>query len=586
MGFFSRKSEDNNDSQLTATTSGSSDNTVVRAIRSRFYGKHKGKERETPNISFIPKDASTAQTLSGPSSHAYAPSASSPLARGRSPKQTPAAAGPSTPRTYHEPAASPLRNAKRPFSGSFDMPPPPPPKSPTIASRQKEREKDSSQGRSPTPTSTPRKTTDSATVTLAQKLNELAIANSEGLLNDDEYRLLRQNLFERFATTSAVPAESPIVPVSKPRPRDNGTPPSDGRREYTKWTAVIALLKVEKPRTPSISSKSSITSGVVRIFRRATGRRSGSGHKDMSDTSSIMSVASGTSSMIRMPFGLTKKSSISSVHTSASRIQADTMSISSRRTNHGSDRLHSESVTSLSPPGSRTASSIRRLNTPPSSFPARAVGIDSRSVGGYSGLYDEDHLQSSQEITQEILALEAEARSMMDAFNGLELATLVKVQKATGRSSVVAPDGQSLHRMNIDMDSTSIRSGMSVGTSPSMVRSTHSIRKVKTRPNLAPSTVQGSTFLHRKNSSSSFGSSQAPGYGEIGPASNSNISLVRSGPMSIVLESSEGSIVEGEDEMEKVKRRREEVRQRYEARLEYLRAKLKGAQLHEKLLRK
>jgi len=40
-----------------------------------------------------------------------------------------------------------------------------------------------------------------------------------------------------------------------------------------------------------------------------------------------------------------------------------------------------------------------------------------------------------------------------------------------------------------------------------------------------------------------------------------------------------------ENEMEDIQRRREEVSLRYEARLEYLRAKLKGAQLHEKLMR-
>jgi hypothetical protein len=39
-------------------------------------------------------------------------------------------------------------------------------------------------------------------------------------------------------------------------------------------------------------------------------------------------------------------------------------------------------------------------------------------------------------------------------------------------------------------------------------------------------------------------------------------------------------------EMEDLRRRREEVAARYEARLEYLRAKLKGAELHEKLLSK
>jgi hypothetical protein len=43
---------------------------------------------------------------------------------------------------------------------------------------------------------------------------------------------------------------------------------------------------------------------------------------------------------------------------------------------------------------------------------------------------------------------------------------------------------------------------------------------------------------------------------------------------------------QGENDMEDIRRRREEVSKRYEARLEYLRAKLKGAQLHEKLLKK
>ena len=41
-----------------------------------------------------------------------------------------------------------------------------------------------------------------------------------------------------------------------------------------------------------------------------------------------------------------------------------------------------------------------------------------------------------------------------------------------------------------------------------------------------------------------------------------------------------------EGEVEDIRRRREEVSNRYEARLEYLRAKLKGAQMHEKLLRR
>jgi hypothetical protein len=44
--------------------------------------------------------------------------------------------------------------------------------------------------------------------------------------------------------------------------------------------------------------------------------------------------------------------------------------------------------------------------------------------------------------------------------------------------------------------------------------------------------------------------------------------------------------LEEDDGIEDIWRKREEVQMRYEARLDYLRAKLKSAQLHEKLLRK
>jgi hypothetical protein len=43
---------------------------------------------------------------------------------------------------------------------------------------------------------------------------------------------------------------------------------------------------------------------------------------------------------------------------------------------------------------------------------------------------------------------------------------------------------------------------------------------------------------------------------------------------------------EGGEELAEVRRRRAEMVGRCEARLEYLRAKLKGAQIHEKLLKK
>ena len=89
-------------------------------------------------------------------------------------------------------------------------------------------------------------------------------------------------------------------------------------------------------------------------------------------------------------------------------------------------------------------------------------------------------------------------------------------------------------------------------------------------------------------------------HGHLKAASSSNVSLVRSTghlPMNTVPEDENLSMTgtintirldpeDVETEMEDIRRRREEVRQRYDARMEYLRAKLKGAQLHEKLMRK
>jgi hypothetical protein len=339
---------------------------------------------------------------------------------------------------------------------------------------------------------------------------------------------------------------------------------------------------------------------VASLFRRATGRRSTSGSKDLSDGSSFVSEKSATSSI---PRTLARRSSVSSVNTSASHAPTDSISITSRKTNIGSDRAHMESVTSFTPARS-TAGSIRRFNTPPSSF--RAVGLDNKQPGSYSGLYDDDRLQTSQDIKQEILTIEAEAKSMMDAFNGLELTTLTKLQKATGRNSVIGPDGPAStwtlvpdgqsNRMNVDNDGSSIMSGTSGRsgrTSASIARSAYSAKKVRPKKSLgSPISLGHGALFRRQNSTSSV---NLPSLGNSGlnvVANNSNISLTKSinhSPMRVVPEGGEdrGMAIDGdEEEMEEILRRREEVMMRYEARLEYLRARLKGAQLHEKLLRK
>ncbi|KAJ6508980.1 hypothetical protein C8R45DRAFT_461611 [Mycena sanguinolenta] len=500
-----------------------------------------------------------------------------------------------------------------------------------------------------TSTAPTRKPADAVTTTLAQRLNELALANSEGLLNDEEYRLLRQDLFQRFASTTTVPTEAPVVPLASPQNlksrssvRANGaTIPADKRQSIDSRRLSISTSSnfyVEKPRTPSVHSRSSMTSGVASFFRRATGRNSSS--NDYSETSSIF-----TSYSKR----LSKKTSASSLGTD----RGDSMSISSRRT---TNHLNSP-IEPNNPPAS--IRSVRRLPTPPSSFPTRLPGVESRFAGGGGGPESpaEGDTETVAALRREIQAVEAEARRLMDAFNGLELSTITKRKRIalTGPRDSVAtlvPEarvsfarsrrGSDAER---DGDAMSLRSATSAGTTPSMTSrrapSTHrsggggGLKAHGPAVHAAGFVSSASSSrvgsLHRKNSGSSFGSTHTNPRLGIGvhrheqsasshspTSANGNGSLMvppvpplplgmslglmgstpslsRSTghlPMGIVREDEAVLTVDLDDErefgieMEELRRKREEVAARYETRLEYLRAKLKGAELHEKLLSK
>jgi hypothetical protein len=249
-------------------------------------------------------------------------------------------------------------------------------------------------------------------------------------------------------------------------------------------------------------------------------------------------------------------------------------------------------------------------------------------------VFDEANLVTSQDIKQEMTAVEAEKKRLLDAFNGLEVTTLAKRQRrpntASRPATIVVDSGERLqaagearpgstitlipdprpNRLQPDSDVLSIHSGFSVSTNPSIHRKNLGS---KISGSLANSSSRGS--LSRKGSSSSMSSAgraaaarskhvppvpALPSYmGQLGHASSSSVNLTRSNghlPLAALPENEISfiSMVEEQDEdelefaaeMDDIRRRREEVSQRYDARLDYLRAKLKGAQLHEKLMRK
>jgi len=258
---------------------------------------------------------------------------------------------------------------------------------------------------------------------------------------------------------------------------------------------------------------------------------------------------------------------------------------------------------------------------PPSSFP-KTLGQDSRLASPVYNVLDEDDLGTVADIQKEIQSVEAEARRLMDAFNGLEMTTLARTQRHQTRPSPRMVDlgrestwGDSDGRSQRHDDTISMRSGTSIGTTPSvsasLARSVYSSKKPRPKisipSSLAANPNSRPASLHRKNSSSSVTSEWRPGRSTNAPpvpalpngllknANVSTVSLGRSVNQMNTVPEDEQSLVsantarldEDEDQdMEDIRRRREEVRQRYDARLEYLRARLKGAQLHEKLMRK
>ncbi|KAJ3757067.1 hypothetical protein EV360DRAFT_46805 [Lentinula raphanica] len=502
-------------------------------------------------------------------------------------------------------------------------------------------------------------------MTLAQRLNELAVANDEGLLNDDEYRVLRQNLFERFAGNTTIPTEESVVPASVTvlrRPQKGNTTNPESRTSFSS-SRLSSNFNVDiVPNSSSFSTRSpsirSVKTGVASLLHRATNRGS---NRDKSDTSSIYSIASTASNAFHTHTrSLRKKTSNSSIGTEASvskNSPADAISLLSRtsRNRAGLDfgqhpeRSPSDGYSPQLPPRSAT-SSLRRLAVPPSSFSPKGLhGSNLESVGKKDkaqDIYDDSNLVTSADIKREILAVEAEGRRLVDAFNGLEVTTLAKrhrrhlghhrVEIGIGSSWTLIPDNKLHFRATpaqtptsayLDTDGISIRSGTSAHTSHtgrSIPRSAHrdASRALPSKPSSGSVSGSGAGSLHRKNSSSSLASSTAaakkrlgggsglsPGPPAVPPlpstltglspvalASGSSLNLARSTghlPMSSVPEDENVDHVglgpgseEMDEEIRAIRKKKQDVSRRYEERLEYLRAKLKGAQLHEKLMKK
>lgn len=372
---------------------------------------------------------------------------------------------------------------------------------------------------------------------LAQKLNELAAANSQGLLNDNEYRLLRENLFKQDMTGRVIPVELPIVPVASP-------PTSSPRKQVN---------IPPSPQTSSARSKASIAAaGFTNLFRRATGRKPPTFTYELPPPTNNTHKRGLISRILPRKHSPLRPDRNKRIVDSAVR----------------SPRTSSPSLANLrSPPQTPTGAAVRST-------------IDVSSAA--SGVFDDEDLHTTKDFRAAILATQVEATRIWEAFNQLESTTSHRIHLQTVRRFPSAipplyPDRKSHGRVGLvhDLsDGVSVDSRSSITTSLSRSKSVSSFRSKPHSPRFFPP-------VHPTHSVYSIASQ-----GRVGV--NSSITATMSRSMLVDDEEVHGmeEEVSSHAEVLEVQQRRQEVMARYEARLEYLRAKLKAAELQEKLSRK
>lgn len=487
----------------------------------------------------------------------------------------------------------------------------------------------------PTPTSPKqRSATDTVTVTLAQKLEELANANADGLLSDDEYRVLRQNLFERFGSVAAqIPVEQSPINMPSPSTRQNANANQDratGSSALPQGDSNFTVSNSRRSIRSTASRGSSVQTAITSLIRRATGRSTprtsfnGSGN----DAESTYSRGSRNSSVFyrgTLPRTLVHKASAGSIQTSPSIMGGnsafDSRSIASRRTN----RSGVDNATIMS----RTTSRSR----PPSSYHRRHAP----SEGGSDEIGAE---WTAAELRAEILSIEEESKRVMDMFNGLEMTMMMKYRPATaGRSASESigaiptewkplPDikrvqSQEKSSSRLSMSSRSFSSLQRKGSLsflrrsqalpplpplPTAAASTSTSMSMSLSPGLRGSTSSPSSLHPMVGASQSQSNRSSPNLSLDKSSSHGKLSRSRSGYMgtnhgkeggaaAIAVAAAVAGNAAGRDDdrdpeqaaletgLDDIRRKRATVVSRYDKRLEYLRARLRSAELHERLLK-
>ena len=289
--------------------------------------------------------------------------------------------------------------------------------------------------------------------------------------------------------------------------------------------------------------------------------------------------------------------------------------------------IRTSSLLSVEPP--TTAASFRSVSAtlPSPSGSAIRVPIPSDPPLLTPDIFDDSTLVTAQQIRLEIQRTEAEASKLAEAFDNLETSTARRIQRQNARrlhmstpSSIdVLLEGREWREYRLvpssstpvfdnrtrqlpavvepNADRLSIRSGSSFNTTTlSMSKSASSLPK-QPLPTSLSHHLRNSITVRRKGSLSSVssqGTSLTPSVIPTTPSRSATHLPLQPSISSLALSvgttpppsASAEDDFDGDAELVDVRRKKVELAARYAARLDFLRAKLKGAELHEKLLKK
>ncbi|KAJ1303391.1 hypothetical protein OPQ81_011583 [Rhizoctonia solani] len=442
--------------------------------------------------------------------------------------------------------------------------------------------------------------TDAITKTMAERLNELMKSHAEGMIDDETYRDLRASLFERFQAASHPPVEANHVRI--------GNDPSSSTVTNTKRHSLgrpdsnfhlaprPPSMSMSRPHTPAgsrsirstTSRASTVATAVTGLLRRGTKqRRSSKDYTQDPDTSYEPPGSPDNASMFSMTsssaaYPRSSNPSLASVGGGGARAP----SLSSRRTG-------------------RSGLTSRSYATPPSSYHRHGhthgygVGADTEvrsktesevSMSADLSEYDD---KSPAELREAMARTEREGRKMLDAFNGLELTVLTKYRGAGGAMGMAGVGGVSggagagwTHVNHPNEMGLMPADGYGYGSPSSSTRrrtarpggkgSSSSLHIAAPLPGgqLSPGTKPRSMSLSNHGGSVRSRSPQPPTVHEEGQ-----------GPATTNINVDDPETAQLHKEMEELRRKRAQVAQRYETRLEMLRVKLKSAELRDKVAR-